>query len=285
MNALDAVSVLNPYEKTDECARFYIDDISQTFNFNDIASAGDVYTLSLWLKSEADGAISFGGKTFTSSQSWKRCAATFTATTKNVAISFGAAGTYYVYNAKLEIGNKPTDWTAAPEDVDQSVTDSASTLSQMISEQMASLNITRDEILMQALSEYTQTGDFETFKSATESQLSLLSDQMLIKFAEQQTALEAKNADMQDQLNRVTLYIRADVDGVTIGREESQNAIRADDDEIQIIAQGVEVQRFDATGRARIPMLYVTESAEMLGYIEYMDAAGNVNCAYVGGGS
>lgn len=53
--------------------------------------------------------------------SWKKYVVTFTATEPDVVIIFNSTGTYYIYHPQLELGNKATDWTAAPEDGEEAI--------------------------------------------------------------------------------------------------------------------------------------------------------------------
>ena len=121
MNTVASCSLIGPYNKTDECAKFVIDDLTYPYKFSDVANIGTVYTLSIWVKSDEGGSVSIGNKGFSVTSDWTHCAVTFTATSNDIFMYFLATGTYYVYHAQLEIGTKATDWTPSPEDVDQSI--------------------------------------------------------------------------------------------------------------------------------------------------------------------
>lgn len=123
MNALESRSITSPFNKTDECAVFVIDNPAEGFVLSGIATKRQRYTFSLWLKADAVGSVSVGGDTFPATTEWKKHSVTFTATSEDVPIVFDIAGTYYIYHAQLEIGNKATDWTPAHEDVDESIGD------------------------------------------------------------------------------------------------------------------------------------------------------------------
>lgn len=82
-------------------------------------SPASSHTIEISLIAES-GAISIiiGGKEFIPTTSeWTRCEVTFKATNRNVPLRFGDIGICYLYQSKLEIGNKVTDWTPAPEDM------------------------------------------------------------------------------------------------------------------------------------------------------------------------
>lgn len=130
MNVLESCSISSPYGKTEECAKFTIDTPSSLFTFSGIATVGRKYTLSLWAKTDTDGSLTSSGATFPVTTKWSRHRVTFTAESEDVLLGFGTEGTYYLYHTQLETGNKATDWTPAPEDVDSDIDDAQSSADQ-----------------------------------------------------------------------------------------------------------------------------------------------------------
>lgn len=117
MNTLETHSIINPFNQTDECAKFLIDDVTYPFALSDIATIGQEYTLTFWIKSEETGSISVYGKTIETTAEWFKHSDTFTAIGTDVHFQFNTNGTYYIYHPQLEFGNKSTDWSPAPEDM------------------------------------------------------------------------------------------------------------------------------------------------------------------------
>lgn len=118
MNTLESSYVLSPNNKDEECATFVIDDVEDVFSLFDIMVTGRIYTYSCWIKSDVPAAISVGGNTFSSTSEWSRLSSTFVANQPELNITFINTGTYYIYHAKLETGNKATDWSPNPDDVE-----------------------------------------------------------------------------------------------------------------------------------------------------------------------
>lgn len=118
MNYLETFEVVNPQGKEDTCAKFSIDDTITPFTLHDIAEVNQEYVLSFWVKSDAKGKLTACGESITTSNAWEHHSIVFTATQTDVSYHFNQAGTYYVYQSKLEKGNIATDWTCAPEDQD-----------------------------------------------------------------------------------------------------------------------------------------------------------------------
>lgn len=164
-------------------------------------------------------------------------------------------------------------WKKFTGDVDSDIVDIKETLIQ----QSTSITETCESIILEALTEYTTTGDFESFKETVSSQLTLLSDQMELKFTETTEQLESVNDDLQEKYNTITKYFTFDIDGMTIGQEDNPNKVVIDNDEISILVNDVVVQKFDANGCALIPELNVTKSLNLFGLLISQDENGNIN--------
>lgn len=77
-------------------------------------------------------------------------------------------------------------------------------------------------------------------------------------------------------------------DALVISKDQSESSISIDDDSIDIMHKGKQVQTFDSEGNAVIPNLKnesisVSKSFKLFGYEIVEDDAGNVNWTYVGG--
>lgn len=131
MNSLNSHFTTSPNGINEECAALLIDDISSPFVLRGIANVGQEYTLSFWAKFESatnpasSGDLNVPNINFSIPTIWVKCVSTFVAESTDIAFNFSGLGTYFVYHAKLEIGNKATDWTPAPEDVDSDIADTA----------------------------------------------------------------------------------------------------------------------------------------------------------------
>ena len=193
MNTLEAYSIESPSGKLEECAKFVIDDIQSVFVLSNIASIGQEYTFSLWTKSDSEGNITIYGTTIPVTNEWSKHILTFIALEKDVSICFDTASTYFIYNPKLEIGNTATDWTPAPEDIDDklnaTVEVSNSTTEQLniLRNTVSELYIETDGITATVNDAVTTLGDVSgKLYSAQEelSELKLTANQLDIQFQE-----------------------------------------------------------------------------------------------------
>lgn len=126
MNTLESYTTSTPFSESDTCAKFTIDEVLSPFTLHDIAVVDQQYTFSLWVKSDTDGHLLVHGATIPTTSEWKRYAVTFTAIKKDFEIFFGLDGTYYICHPQLELGNKASDWTVAPEDTETDISNAQS---------------------------------------------------------------------------------------------------------------------------------------------------------------
>lgn len=279
MNTLESTTIISPFGDMDECAKFTIYEVTDPFTLHNITHIAQQYTFSCWVKSNIASSIMINGNMIDTSAVWNRVKIQFIADSVDMRILFRSPSIFYIYNAQLEVGNMPSDWTPAPEDVDQSIEDVSTELRQVVSDSHTSIISDCEQIILSALKSYTETNDFEAFKQVTESQLKLLSDSMVLQFTQTTERLEQMNSDTQQQLNTITKYFSFDIDGLTIGQVDSPNKVLVDNDEISILVNGNVVQRFDATGKATIPELYVTRTANLVGLL-VQDAGDTLDINY-----
>ena len=69
-------------------------------------------------------------------------------------------GSIHIKKCKVEKGNKPTDWTPAPEDVEQDINDTANDIYQEISDQSTNIISDCEAIILEATKNYIKTSDF-----------------------------------------------------------------------------------------------------------------------------
>ena len=150
-----------------------------------------------------------------------------------------------ICNAKLELGNVATDWTPAPEDIDQKIEDTETNLHAIITEQETTISKNNEEILLQALTGYVGQDEFGEYKETVSSQFSQTSEEIEMKFTDvrsdvQETAdgLENVNADLAK-------YFTFTGNGLTIKSGEGEMQLRLDNDIIRFFKNGKEFGWWD----------------------------------------
>ena len=166
MNTLESTITISPGGIEEECALFTVDTTSSPFIFSNITSIGNVYTLTIWVKADANYRMITAGNTIDVTTEWKQHIFTYTADSRNLYLYFQNTGSYYIYHAKLELGNISTDWTPAPEDTGDAIGDF-----RMLQEMFAQLTVNSEGIssVVSKTEEQinTTTGELEKFKEET----------------------------------------------------------------------------------------------------------------------
>lgn len=111
----------NPFGKTSEVGYFKLQNDGYLALNNTIAGIFSIYA-----KCTSTGTINIGSDERTISTAWMRYI--FYKIPLNCQVLF-TQGEYFIYGAKLESGNKVTDWTAAPEDIQNQFTTITNTIS------------------------------------------------------------------------------------------------------------------------------------------------------------
>lgn len=140
------------------------------------------------------------------------------------------------------------------------------------------------ERILQRVSEtYTSQTDTDTLRQFVESQLTVLADGISGAVTQTMERINEVDGDLQTKFNTITKYFTFDINGLTIGQEGNPYKVVIDNDRYSMIAYGVEVLWFDSEGKGHIPELNITKLFSLFGFQIDQDAAGNVNCEYVGG--
>ena len=148
-------------------------------------------------------------------------------------------GDLYYRNVKLERGNKASDWTPAPEDTTQEITDSAElirTYAESLVEQKA------DEIQISISTVTgTLTTDIQDTKDALEETHESLSgsvDSLSQRVTDQEDAL-------LDYKHETSTYFRFNANGLNIGKQEdgdeSPYSINIDNEKMAFLQNGLEI--------------------------------------------
>jgi len=140
-----------------------------------------------------------------------------------------------------------------------------------------------EQIIMTAVSNYVETGNFSEFRETIAAQLTFMAEQLELNFSETTSRIEDVDGDLQEKFNTITKYFTFDINGLTIGQADNRNKVIIDSDEMSILVNDVVVQKFDAHGQALIPELTVTKKLDLFGFLMEQDSEGRVNCEYVGG--
>ena len=150
-----------------------------------------------------------------------------------------------IKNIKLEKGNKATDWTPAPEDVEQNVVDTAETIYQTIDEQSTTITSNCESIILSALESYVETGNYDEFKSIVETQLQILSDEITLKFTETTEKTEIIDGELQETKTTLSKFFEFTENGLVIKSGGNEMQLQLDNDIISFLKNGVQFGWWD----------------------------------------
>lgn len=181
-----------------------------------------------------------------SNKNWVKYSLSFTADTENNGIQFGqnGPGNIEICGMKLELGNVPTDWSLAVEDIQSQL------------DEKANQKLTDQQLL--ALTEKTQLHDAELKAKATMEQLSNLekayegrmkANEEAIKKSEVDLILAASRIEatiqelggLRELKKFVDSYMSSSNEGLIIGKNDGSSTIKVSSDRISMFSAGKEV--------------------------------------------
>lgn len=115
------------------------------------------------------------------------------------------------------------------------------TISQMAQEtltQITSAIQTCESIIFSALEDYTRTSDFETYQQTVQSQLSILSDEIALRFTEVTERVVEVDGDLQKTVETLTKHFEFGIDGLVIKAGEHAMQLKLDNGLILFLRDG-----------------------------------------------
>ena len=171
----------------------------------------------------------------------------------NTQITMGATQRTYTgsqIDAARNVGNRIE---SARKELTDRVDVSASQVTQATTQQITDLQQNVNSIILSALENYVETGDFNSYKEEISTKLSVLTDQLSIDITKVTERIDNVNGDLQAKYDSITKAFRFTSDGLIIGESGNEILLRLDNDvlqfvrnntpELQITADGVEAMR------------------------------------------
>lgn len=304
MNTLEMCNILSPSAIEEECAKFTIDEVLSPFVLHNITTVGDEYTLSLWVKSESEGSIVARGVTISTTTEWARHVVTFKAKTVNLNIFFNTNDVYYIYHPKLEAGSKDTDWTEAPEDVEDRITyaretaenanTTASDNANRLGNAESTLRMLNDSIAMLVTDEngsslMTQTADGGWTFSMGKTQEAINNVSNLISELEETFGannvviekLQNSMKDIESSLEWVKVTTFEDEPCIALGETDSDFRLLITNTRIMFV-EGSEVPAYISNQSLHIKKAVVEEELQQGGFVWRIRSNGNMGLVWKG---
>ena len=165
-------------------------------------------------------------------------------------------GKYLWGRTKITYSNGQTAYTGAY-CISKAMTESAKPQIDQVTktthQQITDLQQNVNSIILSALENYVETGDFNSYKEEVSTKLSVLTDQLSIDITKVTERIDNVNGDLQAKYDSITKAFRFTSDGLIIGESGNEILLRLDNDvlqfvrnntpELQITAEGVEANR------------------------------------------
>ena len=171
----------------------------------------------------------------------------------NTQITLGA--TQQTYTGAQIDAKRETDERieSTRQEISERVDESSSQVIQATQQQITDLQQNVNSIILSALENYVETGDFNSYKEEISTKLSVLTDQLSIDITKVTERIDDVNGDLQAKYDSITKAFRFTSDGLIIGESGNEILLRLDNDvlqfvrnntpELQITAEGVEAMR------------------------------------------
>lgn len=171
----------------------------------------------------------------------------------NTQITLGA--TQQTYTGAQIDAKRETDKRieSTRQEISERVDESSSQVIQATHQQITDLQQNVNSIILSALENYVETGDFDSYKEEVSTKLSVLTDQLSIDITKVTERIDKVDGDLQSKYSEITKAFRFTSDGLIIGETGNEILLRLDNDvlqfvrnntpELQIAAEGVEAMR------------------------------------------
>ena len=302
MSILTSHITTNPFGKEDECALFTVEDIQEQFTIFDVTTVGLKYTFNCWLKSDSDGRLTIHGTTISTTPQWQQYTVTFIAEGTNLVIDYDAAGAYYIYHPKLELGNLVTDWTPAPEDAEDAIKnaiheaeDAKSAAEKLFYTAQLDIDALRNVISTLVVDEngtslMTQTGSGWVFSMGrTTEELRDLNDKLrdsIDDIEETNDQIEALK-QTTDPLVKTASYVHIDESGsqpyIILGQDDNEFKVVITNTDIRFL-EGSHVPAYISNQSLHIKKAVIEEELQQGGFVWTVRSNGNMGLVWKGGG-
>lgn len=177
---------------------------------------------------------------------------------------WNGTGKYRWRKVKVETGNKATDWTPAPEDVDEKLTNE-------INNAYTNFTKTASDIMFEAVKEYVKTSDLEAFRQEISTQFTQTAESIEMTFNKVTQRLEDLSDDTDGEFAEIKSYIRFEDGNIILGKEDNPLILTLKNNRISFASAGQEVAYF-SDNRMYVSNVTITTSADIVGLKITMDS-------------
>lgn len=186
-------------------------------------------------------------------------------------------GTYLWGRTKITYSNGQTAYTGAY-CISKAMADSAKPqidqVVQTTRQQITDLQQNVNSIIISALENYVQTGDFGSYKEEVSTKLSVLTDQLGIDITKVAERIDSVDGDLQSKYSEITKAFHFTEDGLIIGESGNEILLRLDNDVLQFVRNNTPELQITAGG---VVTKRITTDALIIGNVIFQkDDVGDV---------
>ena len=143
---------------------------------------------------------------------------------------------------KVEKGNKATDWSPAPEDMEDYTNTMVNNLNNTVNSNInSSINKAKTDTLNEVADKYVTNKDYEEFKTTTSSSIEQTSNDVIIKFNTTTQNIQSVGGELAQFKESVQTNIRLHEDGISIGKTDNPFSVDITNQKMSFKDQGTEV--------------------------------------------
>ena len=173
-----------------------------------------------------------------------------------------------------EVGRLELDFNKKIENIDD-FSEDLDLIRQEITNSYTKATQTAQDIVFEAVSEYTKTSDFETFKNSMTTLFEQNSEAFLMTFQTLQERVKNVEGDMQSEFTEIKKYIRFVNGSIVLGEEGNQIVLTIENDRISFSQNNVEVC-YISNAKMGIREVQITERANIVGLDIYCASNGSI---------
>lgn len=186
-------------------------------------------------------------------------------------------GTYLWGRTKITYSNGQTAYTGAY-CISKAMADSAKPqIDQVVKttrQQITDVQQNVNSIILSALENYVETGDFGSYKEEVSTKLSVLTDQLGIDITKVTERIDSVDGDLQSKYSEITKAFRFTEDGLIIGESGNEILLRLDNDVLQFVRNNTPELQITAGG---VVTKRITTDALVIGNVIFQkDDVGDV---------
>ncbi len=152
---------------------------------------------------------------------------------------------YWIKNIKVELGNKATDWTPAPEDVDEQFNDVYNHISNETQEitknYETAIDQKADSITLSVSESYSTKDDISSLETSLKSLIEQTAGDITLSFEGATDYTKEIDGKLQEFIDIVKTYIQFSADGITLGKLNNPFVATLGNTELAFLQDGVKV--------------------------------------------